>query len=62
MVTVDKLKIYGFGRFNNQEFELAPGLNVVFGGNEACGRKCGGRPAIYLSLYRSHRRLRFSVR
>ncbi len=35
MVTVDKLKIYGFGRFNNQEFELAPGLNVVFGGNEA---------------------------
>ncbi|MDD2281820.1 MAG: AAA family ATPase [Eubacteriales bacterium] len=35
MVTVDKLKIFGFGRFNNQEFELAPGLNVVFGGNEA---------------------------
>lgn len=35
MVTVDKLKINGFGRFNNREFSLSPGLNVVFGGNEA---------------------------
>ena len=35
MVTTDKLKIFGFGRFRNKEIELAPGLNVVYGGNEA---------------------------
>lgn len=35
MVTVDKLKIKGFGRFNNREFALDKGVNVVFGGNEA---------------------------
>lgn len=35
MVTVNKLKINGFGRFKNREFTLSPGLNVVFGGNEA---------------------------
>jgi len=35
MVTADKLKIFGFGRFRNKEIELAPGLNVVYGGNEA---------------------------
>jgi len=35
MVTVDKLKIHGFGRFKDKEFDLAPGLNLVFGGNEA---------------------------
>ena len=35
MVTVDKLRIHGFGRFHNKEIELSPGLNVVFGGNEA---------------------------
>src|SRR5690554_5005398 len=35
MVTVDRLKLYGFGRFQDTEFTLSPGLNVVFGGNEA---------------------------
>lgn len=35
MVTVDKLKIKGFGRFSNREFFLNPGVNVIFGGNEA---------------------------
>lgn len=35
MVTVDKLKINGFGRFQNREFTLSPSLNLVFGGNEA---------------------------
>ena len=35
MLTVDKLKINGFGRFQHQEFALSPGLNVIFGGNEA---------------------------
>lgn len=35
MVTVDKLKIHSFGRFRDREFSLSPGLNVVYGGNEA---------------------------
>lgn len=35
MVTVNKLKIKGFGRFQNREFSLSSGLNVVYGGNEA---------------------------
>lgn len=35
MVTVNKLKLDGFGRFLDREFNLSPGLNVVFGGNEA---------------------------
>lgn len=35
MVTVNKLKINGFGRFSDRSFSLTPGLNVVFGGNEA---------------------------
>ena len=35
MVTVDKLKILGFGRFIEREFSLTPGLNVIYGGNEA---------------------------
>ncbi len=35
MVTIDKLKIKGFGRFSDTTIDLSPGLNVVFGGNEA---------------------------
>lgn len=35
MVTVDRLRLDGFGRFQEQEFTLSPGLNVVLGGNEA---------------------------
>lgn len=35
MVTVDRLSIHGFGRFSGQRFALAPGLNIIFGGNEA---------------------------
>ncbi len=35
MVTVDKLKLDGFGRFHQQEFTLSPGLNLILGGNEA---------------------------
>lgn len=35
MVTVDRLKVDGFGRFQHREFALSPGLNLVEGGNEA---------------------------
>lgn len=35
MITVNKLKIKGFGSFQQREFHLAPGLNVIYGGNEA---------------------------
>lgn len=35
MVTVDKLRLEGFGRFQNREFTLSPGLNLIYGGNEA---------------------------
>ena len=35
MITIDKLKIFGFGSFQEKELHLAPGLNVIFGGNEA---------------------------
>jgi uncharacterized protein YhaN len=35
MVAISRLKIKGFGRFSNTSIELSPGLNVIFGGNEA---------------------------
>lgn len=35
MVTIDKLSLKGFGRFSNASMELSPGLNVIYGGNEA---------------------------
>ncbi len=35
MVNITKLNIKGFGRFSDTKIDLSPGLNVVFGGNEA---------------------------
>jgi uncharacterized protein YhaN len=35
MVTVDRLNLEGFGRFQHREFSLSPGLNLIYGGNEA---------------------------
>ena len=33
------LKINGFGKLNKKELELGPGINVIYGENEAGDRK-----------------------
>ena len=44
----ESVKAYSFGPFRNQTLELAPGMNVVFGPNEA--GKSSGHAALYAGL------------
>lgn len=37
---IKSVKIYGFGKHINREFELKNGLNVIYGDNEAGKAPC----------------------